>query len=647
MGDTGVLIAVAVLLPFVAGVLCYALRNSAIRSAIVVATAIALIIDSVLLLQGGAGEFTPGLIAGVSWGLVITIADLLLMVYFLYLGVVRKSLLVIGLALAQLLPLAYFEFIMGASTEVEPAFFIDWLTITMVLIISIIGSIIVAYAIPYMRDHEQHKHIEKSRQPRFFLFLVLFLGAMNGLVMSNNLFWLYFFWEMTTLCCVMLIGHDGTEEALTNAYRALWMNLIGGVGFVAAIILLYTQAHTLSMQKMLEGGIAPEVMLLPVAFLCLAGFTKSAQMPFQPWLLGAMVAPTPVSALLHSSTMVKAGVYLIVRFAPVYQGTNVSTMVALVGAFTFLAAAALAISQRNGKRVLAYSTISNLGLIIACAGINTPLALTAAVMLIIFHAVSKALLFMGAGVIEHGIWSREIEDMEGLLSKMPLTTALMIVGILSMLLPPFGVLIAKWAAIEASTTMPLVMLLIVGGSALTVVFWAKFMGRLLTTGPGVGGFKIEPLHFLYAAPLVALAAGAAILSAFITPITSDLVAPAVIKYYQAWGFATPDYGLVSAVGAFPVWPIFVILGLLLVLPALFVRVKAQDLRPAYMCGENVGEMSAVSFRTVSDEPQEMKFGGYYFDRFFGEGNLNRWFIPIATALIALVFAVAVYGMVYL
>lgn len=640
----GVLVAVAVLLPFVAGLACYVIRVSAIRSAIVIATALALIIASFLLWQGGAVEFTPGPVAGVSWGLLITIADFALILAFLYLGVVRRSALVVVLALAQLLPLAYFEFVMGAHTEVEPAFFIDWLSIIMVLIISVIGSIIAVYALPYMRDHEHHRHLEVSRQPRFFLFLVLFLGAMNGLVMANNLFWLYFFWEVTTLCCFMLIGHDGTAEAVGNAYRALWMNLIGGIGFVAAIILLYTQAHTLSMKTIVEGGATPGIVLLPMAFLCLAGFTKAAQMPFQPWLLGAMVAPTPVSALLHSSTMVKAGVYLVVRFAPVYADTYLSNLVAIAGAFTFLAAAALAISQTNAKRVLAYSTISNLGLIIACAGINTSLALSAAVMLIIFHAVSKGLLFMAAGVIEHGIWSREIEDMEGLLTKMPLTTIVTVVGVISMLLPPFGVLIAKWAAIEASSRVPLAMLLFVGGSALSVAFWVKFMGRLLSTAPSAGGLKIESLHPLYSLPLVVLAIGAAVLSALITPILNGLIAPSVVGYYGAAGFTTPNWQLVSDVGAFPVWPLFVVIMLILLLPVLLVHVRAQDVKPAYLCGEQVGGSATVSFRSIGDEGQELSVGGYYFDRFFGEGSLNKWFNPIAVALIAFLF---VFGVVQL
>jgi ech hydrogenase subunit A len=639
---SAILIAIAVLLPFIAGLASYIARSNMVRRAIVIVTAITLIIDSVLLLQAGSLEFTPGLVGGMSWGLLITVADFALMLVILYLGVKRRSLLVIGLALAQLLPLAYFEFIMGAHIEVAPAFVVDWLSTTMVLIVSIIGSIVALFAIPYMADHEEHHHISPSRQSRFFAITLLFLGAMNGLVLSNNLFWLFFFWEVTTLCSFLLIGHDGTAEAVGNAFRALWMNLLGGVAFVAAIILLYTQAHTLSVKAIIEGGAASELVLLPMAFLVLAGFTKAAQLPFQGWLLGAMVAPTPVSALLHSSTMVKAGVYLIIRFAPVYRDTYLSDAIAVAGAFTFLAAAVLAISQTNGKRVLAYSTISNLGLIIACAGLNTALALSAAVLLVIFHAVSKGLLFMGAGVIEHGIWSREIEDMEGLLTRMPLTAAVMIMGILSMLLPPFGMLIAKWAAIEASAMMPLAMLLIVGGSAFTVVFWTKWMGRLLSSAPGVRRFQVEPLHPLYSAPLVTLAAGAAILSALVAPVLTRLVTPAVAQYYNAAGFGTTDWQLLTSdVGAFPLWPLFVIIGLAVLLPLLLIRVREEEVKGVYMCGEQLeSEPTSQQFRVASDEGQELKIGGYYFDRHFGEGRLNRWVNPIAVVLIVLLLGVA-------
>ena len=125
-----------------------------------------------------------------------------------------------------------------------------------------------------MAEHEKHLRLAKSRQPRFFLFLLVFLGAMNGLLLANSLYWLFFFWKVTTLCCFLLIAHDDTEQSWESAYRALWMNLIGGAGIAAAMVLLYPQMHTLSIREVVEGHIGSAGMLLPLAFLCLAGLTK-------------------------------------------------------------------------------------------------------------------------------------------------------------------------------------------------------------------------------------------------------------------------------------------------------------------------------------------------------------------------------------
>ena len=491
-----VLIGISILVPFIAGILCFITGNHRVRAAIIVTTGIILTISSLLLFQNlhGAYLYTPETLLGLKVNSLITFADFALL--FIILGIAFKlgNPLVILLTLLQIVPLAYFELKMAPHVEVTPAFYVDNLALIMNLIISIIGSLICIFAIRYMEEHEHHLHLKKTRQPRFFFFLVMFLGAMNGLVFSNNLLWLYFFWEVTTFCSFMLIGHDKTEIAIRNATKALWMNMLGGVAFVAAIIFIYYNTQSteyLSLQALINHG--PGVMtalMLPFALLCFAGFTKAAQVPFQSWLCGAMVAPTPVSALLHSSTMVKAGVYMIVRMAPGYQGTFLSTMIATFGAFTFLTASALAVNMSNGKKILAYSTIANLGLIIACAGINTPAAIIAAMLLIIFHAISKGLLFLCVGTIEHAIGSRDIEDMRGLYNTMPALARITIIGILTMMLPPFGALMSKWMAIEAAATIPWVVVMVALGSGLTVLFWARWAG-IFVSGPHMKVFESE------------------------------------------------------------------------------------------------------------------------------------------------------------
>jgi ech hydrogenase subunit A len=292
----------------------------------------------------------------------------------------------------------------------------------------------------------------------------------------------------------------------------------------------------------------------------------------------------------------------------------------------------LAISQTNAKRLLAYSTISNLGLIIACAGLNTPLAIAAAVMLIVFHAISKGLLFMATGVVDHAIGSREIEDMQGLVARMPLTTTLMIIGIFSMLLPPFGVLIAKLAAIEASTNMPAVLLLLVIGSALTMVFWTKWMGCLLTADPHAGDVKIERLHQMYFGPLLLLTAGTIVFSACVIVILRNLVSPAVGAYYASLGHGPGDVPLGSNVLGFPWAPVFGVLAVAVVMPVLFYHMRKGDLRSAYLCGEQVSGARTATFRTVGEANQALTISPHYLDRLAGESRHATWVMLISIVL---------------
>ena len=311
-----ILLSAAILLPTLSALLCYCIKNTKVRSLIVVISALALFLVSggfvrSLFSSGGSIRIsvehsTIGLY--IEW--LIKILDLVLMGYIISVGIKLKKPLVLLLALAQLIPMLLFE-VFGGVVEPEHAFVIDSLSLIMILLVSIIGPIITLFALGYMKEHEHHLHLKVSRQPRFFMILFLFLGAMNALVVTNNLMWMYFFWEVSTLCSFLLISHDGNEQAVKNALRALYLNLLGGIGFIAGIILIYKVKGTLSIEDIIASKDAAAMSgLLPIgiALLCFAGFTKSAQFPFQSWLLGAMVAPTPVSALLHSCTMVKAGV---------------------------------------------------------------------------------------------------------------------------------------------------------------------------------------------------------------------------------------------------------------------------------------------------------------------------------------------------
>ena len=221
---------------------------------------------------------------------------------------------------------------------------------------------------------------------------------------------------MTSICSFLLIGYTREEEAVNNSFRALWMNLLGGCALAIAIVYFgYTYENVDLHTLVAMGTIQSKCAVICVALISFAALTKAAQLPFSTWLIGAMVAPTPSSALLHSATMVKAGIYVLLRLAPAMSGTLTGEMIAFVGGFTFLITSFMAIAQSDGKKVLAFSTISNLGLMVACAGVGTSETVWAAIFLMMFHAISKSLLFQDIGATENALGSRDVEDMHGLL----------------------------------------------------------------------------------------------------------------------------------------------------------------------------------------------------------------------------------------
>lgn len=564
-------------------------------------------------------------------GLIMFIIEILIAIYILYLGIVHRKWLVVGLILVQTVMMLYFELVYAHSVHVQANLFIDEFSNIMALIIGIIGCLICLYSIGYMKSFHEHHPEMKDRRPWFFFVLFLFLSGMFGLVFSNNLVWVYFFWEITTLCSFLLIGYTKTEEATNNAFLALWMNLLGGVAFVGAILYLAVFAGgVMGLDALIQTGSA--IALVPAALIGFAGLTKAAQLPFSAWLVGAMVAPTPVSALLHSSTMVKAGVYIMVRFAPVYDSTMIGYMIAMVGALTFLIASGIAISQSNAKRVLAYSTIANLGLIVACAGIGTYEAIWAAILLIVFHAIAKSLLFLATGTVEHRIKSREIDDMNGLIVRMPKIAAMMVIGIAGMFLLPFGMLISKWAAIRAFIDAPygfLFIIILAFGSALTLFFWTKWMGKIIAVTSDSTNIEGEVDKSEWAA-LVSLAG-----LTFITTLVFPLLSTKLLE-----PFLLANYGNVAQLSQDNTIIMILMLFLIMVMPLsiLLPKQKHRHLDP-YMCGRPTTQ--DMRFSGSMGVQKKTALGNYYLDSWFGEKKLKTLGIWICTAIIGIMLASAV------
>ena len=567
------------------------------------------------------------------------IVEIALAIVIVVLGAMHKNWLAPLFAIIQTPLMVWFELKHGHNIEVANNMYMDKLSIIMILIIGIIGSLIAVFALGYMKDFQHHKNEEQpgvpDRRPWFFFVIFLFLGAMNGLVVSNNLIWMYFFWEITSLSSFLLIGYNGLchkpqfedKVATKNAFRALVMNLAGGLGFVIAIILLGTKYQTVELNNMLTIGMMGYSVVAPAAFLSFAGITKAAQMPFNSWLLGAMVAPTPTSALLHSSTMVKAGVFLILKLAPVLGFNAAGIMVMLVGGVTFVMASFAAISQTNGKRVLAYSTIANLGLIVACGGVGTPEAVWAGIMLIIFHAISKGLLFLCVGTAEHRIGSRDIESMDGLFESCPRLAKCMLIGMAGMLLAPFGMLISKWATMVSfvdSHNIPLI-IMICFGSAATAFYWLKWMGKLTATvantdnvEKGVTSGDENFVHIVLTVMTVAVAIAFPVVSSFL-----------VVPYLDT------SFGLVNKLALTSTdMMIMCVMVVVVVLFFLFGFNKTKKkIVPIYMAGVNQGDDR--NFENSFFQPQEATLRNWYMNGYFGEKKMNAIGVPICAVVIGI------------
>lgn len=621
-----------ILFPLIAAFFMLIAKTDLVRDWIVKLSALVIGVVSVFLLIStyDKGAMLVSVVPAEQAGLLMFVLEMFIAVFILYLGIKYKKWHVVLLILVQSAMMLYFELVCAHGIHVESNLFVDEFSNIMALIIGIIGSLICVYSLGYMKFFHEHHTEMPDKRPWFFAILFLFLSAMFGLVFSNNLLWVYFFWEVTTLCSFLLIGYTKTTEATNNAFSALWMNLLGGIAFTGAILwLAIAGGGVMGLSDLLTTGKA--IALIPAALIGFAGLTKAAQLPFSSWLVGAMVAPTPVSALLHSSTMVKAGVYIIVRFAPIYQATMTGYVLAFVGAFTFLIASGIAISQSNAKRVLAYSTIANLGLVVACAGIGTYEAIWAAILLIVFHAISKSLLFLATGTVEHQIKSREIDDMNGLIVRMPKTAAMMVIGMAGMFLAPFGMLISKWAAIQAFIDAPLgfiFVIIIAFGSAMTVFFWAKWMGKILTVtsdGKLIDG-KVDKSEW---AALLTLA-GLSFVTTLVFPLLSTkLLEPFIYHNYGVIAQITQDNLIIMILMMFMI----VLLPLSILLP----HRKHRHLAP-YMGGRTTTQ--DMRFAGSLGVQKKTILSNYYLHPYFGEAKLKPAGIWLCSALIVIMLLAA-------
>jgi multicomponent Na+:H+ antiporter subunit A len=433
---------------------------------------------------------------------------------------------------------------------VEVALRADGLGLLFAILVSGVGALVVFYAGGYLKGHPQ--------LGRFYGWLLTFMAAMLGVALADNLLLLFVFWELTSLSSYALIGFEHErEEARAAALQALLITGGGGLALMAGVVLLGLAGGSLNVSALIAGRdrVIASPLYGPALGLILVGaFTKSAQFPFHFWLPNAMEAPTPVSAYLHSATMVKAGVYLLARLRPALGETDPWVYaVGGVGTLTMLIGGYLALAQIDLKRILAYSTVSALGMLTMLIGLGSPPALKAAVVLLLAHALYKGALFLVAGAVDHETGTRDVTRLGGLRRAMPITAAAAGLAALSMAgLPPFFGYISKELTYEAELGHGVFMAAAAFAASLFFVFVAGVVG----IGPFWGARRETPHHphegppSLWLGPVI-LAGLSAFLGLWpgvvrdllINPAASAVIGQAVEVDLTLWHGLTTAFGL--------------------------------------------------------------------------------------------------------
>ena len=539
---------------------------------------------------------------------VVTAADIVLLLFFAYIAIRRKSMLVGLLTAAQFMASLYL--IKNNSLESTFQLSIDKLSCFMFLLINVISGIIAIFSLRYI-DEEEYSAFRKRH---FLSILLWFIAVMNLLVSSDNLEYFFLFFELTTLASFLLIAFRKDDTSMKNALTALWMNQIGGLAILGAIFFIHYNGYgAITFSNLLKHSSASTV-LMPLTLLSIAALIKGAQMPFSKWLLGAMVAPTPVSALLHSSTMVKIAPFMILRVSPALKDTPIAWIIIALTGFVFAASAVVALSQDNFKRILAHSTIGLLALMIMMAAVGTPVTVIAALILILFHGISKCMLFLNAGVMEKVFHFKQTSDMDRLAESGPFASLVLTVGFMSLLLPPFGAFVGKWFSIETIGALAanqkiigaLVIVMIALGGAVFSLLYFKVLGLLIARTGSSDKLRFEkesPFYTVTIFLLLALIIGGVLclpilMTGYFSPVASSVLSVPVATTIEGWSIHVDSMRLpiVPMLVAFLLLPTAIALGV-------FVKFKNVDRVKEYACGEKIDySFSALYFSTDKATP---------------------------------------------
>ncbi len=461
------------------------------------------------------------------------------------------------------------EWVVVGPLRVDIGLTVDGLTAVMLVVVTSVSTLVQFYSQEYMRGDQGYS--------RYYAFMSLFTGSMLGLVLASNMLQLFVFWELVGLCSYLLIGfwfqRDAARRAATKAFL---VTRVGDLGLLSAIILIWTQTGELDIVNIQELAAAGAIGSAVIAYFAVGMFAgaagKSAQFPLHVWLPDAMEGPTPVSALIHAATMVVAGVYLVARFFPVFiVSEEAISTVATIGAITAISAALLGIVATDIKRVMAYSTISQLGYMMMALGVG---GLAAAIFHLFTHAFFKALLFLGAGSVNHATGTFDMRKMGGLARFMPITfTTMLIAGMALVGVFPLAgfwskdeILAAAWADRPWVFWVALVGVFLTAiyvGRMLLMTFGGEYRGGEVSAHGGNGG-RPQESPWIMLAPLVilaALAVGAGfvnvsggfdhLLEGWLPVETEELRTDGVFKWWIAVGSV-----VVGLAGLFVAWLVY-------------------------------------------------------------------------------------------
>lgn len=535
-------------------------------------------------------------------------ADVVLAFYFLWIGIRRRHVLVWLASVVQLGALAW---LLSHREHTEGnQLMIDRLSMFMFILVNVISGIIAIYATRYIAA----ENCSGFRKKYFLALLFAFTAIMNLLVSSDDLEYFFLFFEVTTLCSFLFIGFRRDQESSANALTALWMNQLGGLAVLAALFFIGQNSNVQASFSSLLGSKDAKGILLPVALLAVAAMVKGAQLPFSRWLLGAMVAPAPVSALLHSSTMVKIAPFIILRLSPIIKDTPVAAVIMVFTGFVFVASAVQALSQVSFKRILAHSTIALLAVMMMMAAVGTGPAIIASLILVFFHGLSKCLLFLNAGVMEQLFHVKQTTEMDRLAETGPFTSLMVLTGFLSLLLPPFGVFTGKWLSMEtlgnasAMQQVPAVLALVslaLGGAVLCLLYF-KVMGLFIARSGREDKIHFERTGAVFGGTILALALLLIVGMLVLPVLIPGYLAPVAAVVLHTQVVAVAD-GLTISLGNVHLSFIPLLIAVIL-LPAtvcvsMFIRLRQVDRVKEYSCGEKVNySFSTFTFSTGRATP---------------------------------------------